>query len=70
MITDGDYCVRIINLPGDIHGAIRLSEDDYANIYINDQLSSEAKRRTFTHEIQHLERDDFRNNLTLDECER
>ena len=69
MLTDGDYIVRMINLPGDINSAVRLSEDDYGNIYINDQLSPMAKRRAFQHECRHLEKGDFRNGSTIEEIE-
>lgn len=69
MLTDGDYCVRMIGLPGDIGGATRLSEGDYANVYINDQLSPQAKRRVFLHEIRHIERNDFFNGLSIEEVE-
>ena len=69
MITDGDFCTRMVNLPGCIGGATRLSDGDYANVYINDQLSPQAKRRVFLHEIRHIERDDFFNGLSIQEVE-
>lgn len=70
MLTDGDYIVRMINLPGDIHGAIRISDTDFANIYINDQLSPMAKRRAFRHEIRHLEKGDLYNDASITEVEK
>lgn len=70
MLTDGDYIVRMINLPGDINSAVRLSEDGFGNIYINDQLSPKEKRKAFDHEIRHLEREDFWNGLPISEIER
>ena len=69
MITDGDYCVRMINLPGCIGGATRLSEGDFANVYINDQMSPQGRKRAFLHEIRHIERDDFYNNKPIQEIE-
>ena len=70
MLTDGDFCVRMINLPGDIYGAVRLSGDDFANIYINDQLSPMGKRRAFRHEMRHIENNDFFNDRPIQEIER
>lgn len=69
MLTEGDYCVRMVNFPGDIHGAVMLSEDDFANIYINDQLAPWAKRKAFDHEIMHIEQNDFYNEKPIWEVE-
>ena len=69
MLTDGDYCVRVINLPGSIGGATRLSDGDFGNVYINDQMSPQGKRRAFLHELKHLERGDFFNDLSIQEIE-
>ena len=71
MIYDGEYCCRMVDLPGDIHSAVRLSNDgpDFANIYINDWLSPPARREAFLHEIRHIDRDDFYNDKTIEEVE-
>jgi hypothetical protein len=68
-MNDGDYTVRMVKLPGDIHGAVRLSDDGFANIYINDQLAPMAKRKAFDHEKKHIDRDDFYNDLSIKEVE-
>lgn len=70
-LYDGEYACRMINLPGDIYGAVRLTGDgtDFPNIYINDQLAPEAKRKAFDHEMRHLENDDFYNDRTIQEVE-
>lgn len=69
-MIDGEYTVRMVKLPGDIHGAVRLSEDGFANIYINDQLSPEARRLAFEHEARHVDLDDFYNDKPINEIER
>ena len=69
MLTDGDYYVRVIAMPGCIGGATRLSDGDFANVYINDQMSPQAKKRAFLHEIRHIEKDDFFNNRSIQEVE-
>lgn len=68
-MIDGEYAVRMVNLPGSIHGAVRLSEDGFANIYINDQLSPMARRRAFDHERRHIDNGDFYNDLPIWEVE-
>ena len=70
MITDGDFTCRMISgLPGDIHGAVRIDNDLYGNIYINDNLSPMAKRKAFEHELMHLQEDDFFNGKPISEIE-
>lgn len=70
-LYEGEYCCRLIRFPGSIHAAVMLTLDgsDFPNIYINDQLSPEARREAFLHELRHLERDDFQNNLSIFEIE-
>ena len=68
-MIDGEYCVRMIDFPGDIHGATRLSEDGFVNIYINDQLSPMGRRRAFDHEQRHIDNDDFYNDKSIQEIE-
>ena len=69
MIGDDDYIVRLVDLPGTIYGCTRLSPDGFANIYINAKLSPEAQRKAFLHEMRHLERGDFYNDLSIYEIE-
>ena len=69
-MNDGDFIVRMVNLPGDIHGAVRLSEDGFANIYINDQLVDPmAKLCAYLHEKDHIKNDDFYNDKPIEEIE-
>jgi len=70
-LLEGEYAVRVVNLPGDVLGCVRLTRDgnDFPNIYINDQLAPEAKRKAFDHEMRHLENDDFYNDRTIQEVE-
>lgn len=59
MTEDGeDYRVYMVKLPGDVRGAVRLDEEGFASIYINDDLSPEEKRKVFRHEIRHIHRGD------------
>ena len=68
-MIDGDYIVRMVDFPGDIAGATRLSPDGFANIYINDWLSPQARRKAFDHEIRHINNDDFYNDEPIEKIE-
>jgi hypothetical protein len=67
----GEFAVRLVDLPGDIHAAVKITRDgtDFANIYINDKLAPAARLRAFNHERRHVRRDDFRNDMTIEEVE-
>ena len=70
-LLEGEYAVRMVNFPGDVHGCVRLTSDgsEVPNIYINDWLAPAARRKAFDHEMNHLERDDFYNDKTIAEIE-
>lgn len=68
-LYEGEFTCRMVNLPGPVSAATRLSQDGYPNIYINDQLSPMGKLRAFDHEIHHLENDDFYNDRPIEEVE-
>lgn len=64
-----DCPVYMVHFPGSIRAAVRLDEEGYPSIYINDQLSPQAKKQAYLHELQHLENDDFYNDLPIEEIE-
>ena len=70
-LYEGEYHTMMLKFPGDIHGVVKLTQDgtNYPNVYINDQLSPQARRRAFLHEMGHLENDDFYNGKPIDEVE-
>ncbi len=71
-LYEDEYATRMVDLPGDIHGATRLTMDgsDFPNIYINDWLSPMGRKRAFDHEMNHLEHDDFYNDKPIAEIEK
>ena len=69
MLSEDEYRVYMMPFPGDIMGAVRVDAEGFPSIYINDKLSPAAKKRALLHELRHIERDDFYNNLTIDEVE-
>ena len=69
MLTDGDYCVRLVDLPPKTKGMTVIDEAGFANIYVNSRLSAEQRRRVIQHEIGHVERDDAHNQANIRQVE-
>lgn len=53
MTFDGEICVREIDLPSGVAGAIRESPDGVTNIYLNARYTFEERRKTYNHELRH-----------------
>ncbi len=64
-----DYRVYLVKLPATVRGAVRIDNDGFASIYINEQLSPQAKKAAFLHEIRHLQNDDMYNDKSIYEVE-
>jgi Zn-dependent peptidase ImmA (M78 family) len=52
-----------------VRGAVRIDEEGFASIYINDDLSPKAKKAAFMHEIRHIRRNDHTNTKNIREVE-
>ncbi len=61
--------VRLKDLPCGINGVTILDEDGNYNIYINARLSYYGQHEAYQHELKHIQRDDFYNNLPIQEVE-
>ena len=61
--------VRLKDLPCGINGVTILDEDGNYNIYINARLSYYGQQEAYRHELKHIQRDDFYNNLPIQEVE-
>ena len=68
-LTDGDYHVYLVKLPGCIRGAVRVDIDGYASIYINSLLSPKARTAVLRHELRHVTRNDHTSNASIQEVE-
>jgi hypothetical protein len=64
-----DYRVYLVKLPATVRGAVRIDNDGFASIYINEQLSPQAKKAAFLHELRHLRNDDMYNDKSIYEVE-
>ena len=69
MLCDGEFRVYLVPFPGDIRAAVRLDQDGFPSIYINDALSPSAKKAAFLHEIRHIRRNDHTNTRNIREVE-
>lgn len=68
-MTDDDYRVYLVPFPGDVNAVVRVDQEGFPSIYINDSLSPEAKKRAFMHELRHLRRNDMYNDRPIEEVE-
>ena len=61
--------VRLKDLPCGINGMTILDSDGNYNVYINARLSIDDQKKAYRHELRHISRDDFYNDLTIQEAE-
>ena len=71
MLIEGmDYTVRLVPwLSGDIPAMVTPDKDGHCSIYINENLSHEARLEALKHELRHIERDDFYNAAPIEAVE-
>ena len=71
LIPDRDFCIREVPLPFGVNGCVTPNaDDDGFSIYINSRLSEDQKRKALAHEVDHIENDDFYNDLPISEIEK
>ena len=54
-----EFCVRMIPMPPNVHGATIFDADGFANIYININDSREVQEGALKHELEHLRKGDM-----------
>lgn len=69
MIDEDEYRVYMVSLPPTIRGAVRMDESGFPSIYINDNLSPQARKAALLHEIRHIERNDHTNTKSIRQVE-
>lgn len=62
---EGEYTIRLVDLPVAAHGFVTYDDDDFANIYINARLSHDMQRETAEHEIDHVINDDIHSEADI-----
>lgn len=58
-----------MDLPYSIKAMVALDEDGFSNIYVNSRLSQEEQFKAAMHELRHVARDDFYNELSIQNIE-
>lgn len=61
--------VRTIPLPYTVHGLVTPNDDGTYNIYLNENLPEEARRRYLSHELAHISGDHLYDDRPVDELE-
>lgn len=71
MTHPDDYNVIMWDgFPGDVLSAVRVDATGYPTVYINDDLSTPAKRMALRHELWHFEQGDMTNHVTIYDAEK
>lgn len=58
---EGEYTVRIVDMPVASPGLVLFDDDDHANVYLNARYNRETNENTADHEFIHLINDDIHN---------
>lgn len=64
-----DVIIRCINLPIGVNGFVRKDSDDNYNVYINAKLPMSVQQSVLRHEIEHIERGDYWNDIEITDVE-
>ena len=71
MIAEGtDYFVRTVALPHSVDGVTVPNSDGTFDIYLNEALGDEARRKWLSHEIEHIRAGHFYKQKSVSEMER
>jgi Zn-dependent peptidase ImmA (M78 family) len=60
-----NYIIREIKMPLTIRAFTLPDANGEYNIYINMDLSDEAKKKTLAHEMKHIKRNDFNKDIPV-----
>ena len=62
--------IRTIPLPYTVHGLVTPNDDGTYNIYLNENLPEEARRRYLSQELAHISGDHLYDDRPVEELER
>lgn len=60
---------RLVSLPTTARAVVRLDADGDYNIYINSNISFAQQRAAFKHELRHIRRGHFENQISTAQAE-
>lgn len=69
MSNHRDIPTYLINLPTTVSGMSSVDDDGEPMVYLNARLTDVQHRRTYEHELRHLEHDDLNNSDNIDTIE-
>lgn len=69
-IDGADYFVRVVDLPLPVGGMVTPNEDGTFSVYINAKNSKEKQMKSYSHEVSHIENDDFYNGKDVKSIEK
>lgn len=58
---EGEYIIRVMDLPTCSKGFVVYDDNDFANVYINARYSHSTQAKAIKHEIDHIIHDDIHN---------
>lgn len=64
-VWNNEYQIRLMDLPYTVKAVVAMDEEGFSNIYVNSRLSQEEQFKAAMHELRHVARDDFYNDLSI-----
>ena len=56
---EGEFIIRVMDMPYGSNGVVIYDDDDFANIYINARSGAIQQKKSVRHELDHVEHDDI-----------
>ena len=66
---EGEVVVTLHDFPPSVQGALSIDNDGTPCIHLNANLSLEAQRKAYDHEMSHLVNDDFDTRKSIESIE-
>ena len=56
---EGEYAIRLVDMPPHAHGIVVYDDEGFANVYINAHLTAAQQKDAADHELDHIAHDDI-----------
>ena len=66
---EGEYTIRVMDMPLTPPGFVMYDDDDHANVYLNARYNRETNKNTADHEMIHVINDDIHNDDSIEVVE-
>lgn len=66
---EGEYIIRVMDMPECLNGMVKYDENDFANVYVNAKLNAEERQKAADHELTHVINDDIHNDDPIEVIE-